>query len=151
MALVEVILSEDVHNLGDAGDVVKVKPGFARNFLIPQGKALPATAARVHEVEHKRRVIADKRSKELKDLESVKIRLEAIALEIAAQVGEEGKLFGSVTSQNLADLLREKGVEVERRKIVLVEAIKTVGEHTITIRLRNDVVASLKVTVTAAS
>ncbi len=151
MAQVEVILSEDVHNLGDAGDVVKVKPGFARNFLIPQGKALPATAARVHEVEHKRRVIADKRSKELKDLESVKIRLEAIALEIAAQVGEEGKLFGSVTSQNLADLLREKGVEVERRKIVLAEAIKTVGEHTITIRLRNDVVASLKVTVTAAS
>ena len=151
MALVQVILSEDVHNLGDAGDVVKVKPGFARNFLIPQGKALPATAARVHEVEHKRRVIADKRSKELKDLESVKIRLEAIALEIAAQVGEEGKLFGSVTSQNLADLLREKGVEVERRKIVLAEAIKTVGEHTIKIRLRNDVIASLKVTVTAAS
>ena len=150
MALVEVILSEDVHNLGDAGDVVKVKPGFARNFLIPQGKALPATAARVHEVEHKRRVIADKRSKELKDLESVKIRLEAISLEIAAQVGEEGKLFGSVTSQNLADLLREKGVEVERRKIVLAEPIKTVGEHTITVRLRNDVVASIKVTVTAA-
>ncbi len=151
MAQVEVILSEDVHNLGDAGDVVKVKPGFARNFLIPQGKALPATAARVHEVEHKRRVIADKRSKELKDLESVKIRLEAISLEIAAQVGEEGKLFGSVTSQNLADLLREKGVEVERRKIVLAEPIKTVGEHTITERLRNDVVASIKVTVTAAS
>ncbi len=151
MAQVEVILSEDVHNLGDAGDVVKVKPGFARNFLIPQGKALPATAARVHEVEHKRRVIADKRSKELKDLESVKIRLEAIALEIAAQVGEEGKLFGSVTSQHLADLLREKGVEVERRKIVLAEPIKTVGEHTITVRLRNDVVASIKVTVTAAS
>ena len=151
MALVQVILSEDVHNLGTAGDVVKVKPGFARNFLIPQGKALPATAARVHEVEHKRRVIADKRSKELKDLESVKSRLEAISLEIAAQVGEEGKLFGSVTSQNLADLLREKGVEVERRKIVLAEPIKTVGEHTITVRLRNDVVASIKVTVTAAS
>ena len=150
MALVEVILSEDVHNLGDAGDVVKVKPGYARNFLVPQGKALPATAARVHEVEHKRRVIAGKRSKELKDLESVKIRLEAISLEIAAQVGEEGKLFGSVTSQNLADLLREKGVEVERRKIVLAEPIKTVGEHTITVRLRNDVVASIKVTVTAA-
>lgn len=151
MALVQVILSEDVHNLGDAGDVVKVKPGFARNFLIPQGKALPATAARVHEVEHKRRVIAERRSKELKDLESVKARLEGIALEIAAQVGEEGKLFGSVTSQHLADLLGQQGVEVERRKIVLAEPIKTVGEHTITIRLRNDVVASLKVTVVAAS
>jgi large subunit ribosomal protein L9 len=146
-----VILSEDVHNLGDAGDVVKVKPGFARNFLIPQGKALPATAARVHEVEHKRRVIAERRAKELKDLESVKARLEGIALEIAAQVGDEGKLFGSVTSQHLADLLGQQGVEVERRKIVLAEPIKTVGEHTITIRLRNDVVASLKVTVVAAS
>ncbi len=151
MALVQVILSEDVHNLGDAGDVVKVKPGYARNFLVPQGKALPATAARVHEVEHKRRVISDKRSKELKDLESVKVRLEAIALEIAAQVGEEGKLFGSVTSQHLADLLRQQGLEVDRRKIVLAEPIKTVGEHTITVRLRNDVVASIKVTVTAAS
>lgn len=151
MALVQVILSEDVHNLGDAGDVVKVKPGFARNFLIPQGKALPATAARVHEVEHKRRVIAERRAKELKDLESVKARLEGIALEIAAQVGDEGKLFGSVTSQHLADLLGQRGFEVERRKIVLAEPIKTVGEHTITIRLRNDVVASLKVTVVAAS
>lgn len=151
MALVQVILSEDVHNLGDAGDVVNVKPGFARNFLIPQGKALPATAARVHEVEHKRRVIAEKRAKELKDLESVKLRLEGIALEIAAQVGEEGKLFGSVTAANLAELLGAQGVEVDRRKIVLAEPIKSVGEHTITVRLRNDVVASLKVTVTAAS
>lgn len=151
MALVQVILSEDVHNLGDAGDVVNVKPGFARNFLIPQGKALPATAARVHEVEHKRRVIAEKRSKELKDLESVKTRIEGIALAISAQVGEEGKLFGSVTSANLAELLGAQGVEVDRRKIVLVEPIKSIGEHTVTVRLRNDVVASLKVTVTAAS
>ncbi len=151
MALVQVILSEDVHNLGDAGDVVEVKPGFARNFLIPQGKALPATAARVHEVEHKRRVIAERRAKELKDLDAVKARLEGIALEIAAQVGEEGKLFGSVTAQNLAELLAQQGVEVDRRKIVLAEPIKSVGEHTVSVRLRNDVVASLKVTVSAAN
>ena len=151
MALVQVILSEDVHNLGDAGDVVEVKPGYARNFLVPQGKALPATAARVHEVEHKRRVIAERRAKELKDLDAVKTRLEGIALEIAAQAGEEGKLFGSVTSQNLAELLAQQGLEVDRRKIVLAEPIKTVGEHTVSVRLRNDVVASLKVTVTAAS
>ena len=151
MALVQVILSEDVHNLGDAGDVVAVKPGYARNFLVPQGKALPATAARVHEVEHKRRVIAERRAKELKDLDAVKTRLEGIALEIAAQAGEEGKLFGSVTSQNLAELLAQQGLEVDRRKIVLAEPIKTIGEHTVSVRLRNDVVASLKVTVTAAS
>jgi large subunit ribosomal protein L9 len=150
MALIQVILSEDVHSLGAAGEIVNVKPGFARNFLVPQGKAVLATAERVHQVEHQQRVIAEKRAKELKDLEAVKARLDATSLEIAAQAGEEGKLFGSVTAQNLADLLAEKGLEVDRRKIVLQEAIKTLGEHTVAIRLRGDVVAEFKVTVTAA-
>ncbi len=150
MGLVQVILSEDVHALGDAGQIVTVKPGFARNFLVPQGKAVLATAERVHEVEHQQRVIAEKRAKELTDLEAVKARLDATSLEIAAQAGEEGKLFGSVTAQNLADLLAEKGLDVDRRKIVLPEAIKTLGEHTVAIRLRGDVVAEFKVTVTAA-
>jgi large subunit ribosomal protein L9 len=150
MGLVQVILSEDVHALGIAGEVVSVKPGFARNFLIPQGKAMPATAERVHEVEHQQRVISEKRAKELTDLESVKARLDATQLEIDAQAGDEGKLFGSVTAQNLADLLAEKGLDVDRRKIVLQEPIKTTGEHTVAIRLRSDVVAEFKVTVTAA-
>lgn len=149
MALVQVILSEDVHNLGDAGDVVKVKPGFARNFLIPQGKALPATAARVHEVEHKRRVIAERRSKELKDLESVKARLEGIALEIAAQVGEEGKLFGSVGTKDIADALKKKGHEIDRKRIQLHEPIKSVGERDLEVRLGYDVSATIKVVVKA--
>lgn len=151
MSLVQVILSEDVHNLGDAGEVVKVKPGYARNFLIPQGKALLATAARVHEVDHKRRIIAEKRAKELKDLEGVKVRLEAMALLVTAQVGEEGKLFGSVTAAALAELVAAQGLEIDRRKIALAEPIKSVGEHVVSVRLRNDVVASLKVTVTAAA
>lgn len=150
MGQIQVILSEDVHALGDAGDIVSVKPGFARNFLIPQGKALMATAERVNEVEHKKRVISEKRAKELKDLESVKAKLDGISLEIEAQAGEEGKLFGSVTAQNLAELLAEKGLDVDRRKIVLDEAIKTVGDHTVAIRLRSDVVAEFKVSVTAA-
>ena len=150
MGLVQVILSEDVHALGEAGDIVSVKPGFARNYLVPEGKAVPATAERVHQVEHQQRVISEKRAKELKDLESVKARLDATKLEIEAKAGEEGKLFGSVTAQNLADLLAEKGLDVDRRKIVLTEAIKTTGEHTVAIRLRSDVVAEFKVTVTAA-
>ena len=150
MGLVQVILSEDVHALGEAGDLVSVKPGFARNYLVPQGKALPATAERVHQIEHQQRVISEKRAKELKDLESVKARLDATKLEIEAQAGEAGKLFGSVTAQNLADLLAEKGLDVDRRKIVLAEAIKTTGEHTVAIRLRSDVVAEFKVSVTAA-
>lgn len=150
MGQVQVILSEDVHALGDAGDIVTVKPGFARNFLIPQGKALIATAERVNEVEHQKRVIAEKRARELKDLEAVKAKLDGAALEISAQAGEEGKLFGSVTVANLAELLAEKGLDVDRRKIQLSEPIKTIGEHTVAIRLRSDVIAEFKVTVTAA-
>lgn len=150
MGLVQVILSEDVHALGDAGDIVSVKPGYARNYLVPQGKAMLATAERVHQVGHQQRVISEKRAKELKDLESVKARLDATQLEIEAQAGEGGKLFGSVTTLNLADLLAEKGLEVDRRKIVLGEPIKTVGEHRVTIRLRSDVVAEFTVTVKAA-
>ena len=150
MALVQVILSEDVHALGDAGEIVSVKPGFARNFLIPQGKGMLATAERVHQVEHQQRVISEKLAKEMSDLKSVKARLDGTKLEIEAQAGEEGKLFGSVTAQNLAELLAAKGLEVDRRKIVLQEPIKTIGEHTIAIRLRSDVVAEFKVTVKAA-
>ncbi len=150
MSQVQVILSEDVHALGDAGDVVSVKPGFARNYLIPQGKALIATAERVNEVEHKKRVISEKLAKELKDLTAVKAKLDGTELEISAQAGEEGKLFGSVTAQNLADMLAEKGFEVDRRKIQLSDAIKTVGEHSVAIRLRSDVIAEFKVNVTAA-
>lgn len=150
MGTIQVILSEDVHSLGEAGDVVSVKPGYARNYLVPQGKALPATAERVNQVEHQKRVIGEKRAKELKDLEAVKGKLQGMALEIEAQAGEEGKLFGSVTAQNLAEMLAEKGLEVDRRKIVLDEPIKTLGEHTVSIRLRSDVVAEFKVTVNAA-
>jgi large subunit ribosomal protein L9 len=149
MALVQVILSEDVHALGDAGDIVSVKPGFARNFLVPEGKATLATAERVNQVEHQQRVIVEKRARELNDLEAVKAKLDKTELAISAQAGDEGKLFGSVTAQNLADLLAEKGLKVDRRKIVLATAIKTVGEHTVAIRLRNDVVAEFTVTVTA--
>jgi large subunit ribosomal protein L9 len=150
MSQIQVILREDVHALGDAGDIVNVKPGYARNFLVPQGKALLATAERVNEVEHQKRVISEKNAKQLKDLEAVKAKLEGIVLEIEAKAGDEGKLFGSVTAQHLAAGLADKGLTVDRRKIVLDEPIKTVGEHTVSIRLRSDVVAEFKVTVKRA-
>ncbi len=150
MGQVQVILREDVHALGDAGDIVSVKPGYARNFLVPEGKALLATAERVNQFEHQKRVISEKNAKELKDLEVVKARLQGIVLEIEAQAGDEGKLFGSVTAQNLALLLADKGLTVDRRKIVLDEPIRTVGEHTVAIRLSRDVVAEFKVTVKSA-
>ena len=149
MSLVKIILNEGVHRLGVAGDLVSVKPGYARNFLLPQGKAVLATQGRVKEVEHQQRMISDKQAKEMKNLAALKTRLEAVVLEFEAQAGEEGKLFGSVTAQQLADQLAEKGQIVDRRKISLDEPIRTVGEHTVSIRMQGDVVATLKVIVSA--
>ncbi|HIG01597.1 MAG TPA: 50S ribosomal protein L9 [Myxococcales bacterium] len=149
MSLVKIILSEEIHRLGVAGDLVSVKPGYARNFLLPQGKAVLATQGRVKEVEHQQRMISDKQAKEMKNLAALKTRLEAVVLEFEAQAGEEGKLFGSVTAQQLADQLAEKGQIVDRRKISLDEPIRTVGEHTVSIRMQGDMVANLKVIVSA--
>lgn len=151
MSLVKLILREEVRRLGDAGDLVSVKPGYARNYLLPQGKAVLATRGRVKEVEHQQRIISDRLAKDMKDLEALKVRLEAVVLEFSAQAGEEGKLFGSVTAQQLADQLAEKGQSIDRRKISLEEPIRSVGEHTVSLRLRADVVAELKVVVTAAT
>lgn len=150
MGQVQVILREDVHSLGDAGDIVSVKPGYARNYLLPKGMALLATTARINALEHEKRVISEKLAKELGDLEAVKAKLQGMALEFVMQVGEEGKLFGSVTAANIADALAEKGLEVDRRKIALPEPIKTVGEHTVTMRLRSDVIADFTVEVKPA-
>ena len=149
MAQVKLILREDVAKLGYAGDIVSVKPGYARNYLLPKGKASLATSARVKEIEHHGRVIAEQQAKALGDLEAFKKKIESLTLEVEAQAGEEGKLFGSVTAQQLADQLAEKGQSIDRRKITLDEPIRSVGEHVVGIRLRSDVVAELKVIVTA--
>jgi large subunit ribosomal protein L9 len=147
MRSVSLILKEEVPGLGDPGELVKVKVGFARNFLIPQGKAVLATDSRVLELEHTKRLVAEKLAKELKDLRAVRDRLQSLDLEVVAKAGDEGKLFGSVTSANIADLLIEKGFEIDRRKVLLAEPIKEVGEHTVLLRLRKDVVAELKLKV----
>jgi large subunit ribosomal protein L9 len=151
MAQVKLILSEDVPNLGEAGDLVNVKPGYARNYLLPRGLAAVATDARVKELEHQKRVIAEKLAKQMKDLEAVRDRIQALILETTAQAGEEGKLFGSVTSQNIADLLAEQGIEIDRRKIDLPQPIKNVGEHEVSIKLRREFPATVKVVVQAAA
>jgi len=150
MAHVKVILSEDVPRLGDAGEVVSVRPGFARNFLLPQGKAILATQASVNALEHHQRVIGEKQAREKKSLRAEKARVEGIVLEIAVQVGEEGKLFGSVTAAQIAELLAAKGVTVDRRKIELAEPIREVGEHKVPLRLHREVIAQLRLTVSAA-
>ena len=147
MRQVTLILREPVHSLGEAGDVVKVKPGFARNFLIPQGKARVATAANVRELEHHKRVVAERVAKELKSLVAVRDRIESLFVEVVARVGEEGKLFGSVTVLQIAEQLAAQGVEVDRRKIDLPEPIREVGEHTVPIKLHHDLVAKVRVKV----
>jgi large subunit ribosomal protein L9 len=147
MRQVTLILREPVASLGEAGDVVKVKPGFARNFLIPQGKAMVATAAHVRELEHQKRVVAERVAKELKSFVAMRDRIQSLSLELKARVGEEGKLFGSVTVLQIAEQLAAKGVEVDRRKIDLPEPIREVGEYTVPVKLHRDVIASLRVKV----
>ncbi len=149
MAGVKLILREDVPGLGNAGELVTAKPGYARNFLLPQGKALVATEGKVNELEHHRRAIEEKVAKELKDLSAAKQGLEKLELSIAAQAGEEGKLFGSVTAMQVAELLAAKGFEIDRRKVD-TPAIKELGEHEVSIKLHREVVAKVKLNVTAA-
>ena len=149
MAPVKLILQEDVINLGEAGDLVSVKPGYARNYLLPQGKAEVATEARVQQFEHQKRVVSERVAKELATLTAERDRISSVKLEVTARVGEEGKLFGSVTAAQIAELLAEKGFEIDRRKIALKEPIKEVGDHVVPIRLKAQLVAKVTVKVAA--
>lgn len=148
MANVKLILKEDIAGLGHAGDVVSVKPGFAKNFLVPQGKATQASEGKIREIEHLKKQIADKVAKELADLKKTQKAIEGLSLEVKAKAGEEGKLFGSVTPAQIAELLQARGYEIDRRKIDL-DAIKEIGEHAVKVKLHRDVVATVKVQVSA--
>ena len=149
MANVKLILREDVPSLGHAGDVVTVKPGFARNYLLPQGKAIPATEGRIAEVEHHKRAIAEQVAREKEGMEALRDRIQNLALRVEARAGEEGKLFGSVTAAQIAELMAAQGVEVDRRRIELAEPIKEIGEHSVPVRLHREVIAQLRVRVEA--
>jgi large subunit ribosomal protein L9 len=150
MRQTRLILLDHVVSLGDAGELVSVKAGYARNFLIPQGKAAIATERRVKEIEHHKRVAVEKAAREHTEMEKQRDRLQSLSLEVSMRSGAEGKLFGSVTPLQIAELIAEKGIEVDRRKIALSEAIKEVGEHVVPIRLHRDVVAEVKLTVVEA-
>jgi large subunit ribosomal protein L9 len=151
MRNVQVILREDVQSLGQAGELVAVKPGFAFNYLIPQGKAIAATEASKRELEHQRRVITEKVRRELELLEGERKKIDGVVVEISAQAGEEGKLFGSVTVVQIAEKLAEKGIDVDRRRIDLADPIKTLGEHSVVVKLHSQVTATIKVKVVVAS
>lgn len=145
-----IILTETVEGLGKIGDLLTVKPGYARNFLVPQGFAIEANPRNLKELEHNKRQLERKQQKLTQDAELLKARIEKLAFVFALRAGEEGKLFGSVTSLDLAAKLAEAGIEIDRKKIVLDEQIKTLGEHAVAIRLPAGVVATIKVVVNAA-
>jgi large subunit ribosomal protein L9 len=146
---VQVILNEDLSNLGRTGDVVKVRAGYARNYLLPRKLAVEADPKNLRAFEHQKRIASRRREVKRNDAMAIKVRIEAVSLTILARAGEEGKLFGSVTNIDIERSLREKGVDIERRKIVLPEPIKQLGEFTVPVKLDSEVEASLKVTVAA--
>ena len=145
-----IILTETVEGLGKIGDQLTVKPGYARNFLVPQGFAVVANLRNIKELEHNKRQLAYKMQKQTQDAELLKSKIEKVAFIFALRAGEEGKLFGSVTSQDLAAKLTEQGIEIDRKKIVLDEQIKTLGEHAVSIKLTAGIVATVNVVVNAA-
>lgn len=146
-----VILAENVKGLGSMGEVVKVSPGYARNFLLPNKLAVEASARNVNELEHHRRQLAYKAEKLSQEAAQLKTRIEAVECVIAHRAGDEGKLFGSVTSMEIEAELVAKGIEIDRRKIQLEQPIKTLGEHAVEIKLNAGVNATLKVKVVSAA
>lgn len=144
----KVILTRDVENLGQQGEVVSVKAGYGRNYLIPRGYALVATDAVVRHQQELRRQAAHKILKQKEDAEALAALIEKEDVVITARAGEEGKIFGSVTAQQVADGLAARGLEIDRRKIDL-EEIRALGVYTGTIKLHADVVAKVKVRVEA--
>ncbi len=143
----EVVLKEDMENLGHMGDVVKVKDGYARNYLLPRGLVVLADKKSLKALEHEQRMIAQRRERLTKEAQGISDKLAGVSLEFAVKVGEEGRLFGSVTHLDIEKALKEKGFEVERRRIVLETPIKAVGDYEVPIRLRPEVTPSIKVRV----
>lgn len=143
----EVVLKEDIENLGHMGDVVKVKDGYARNYLLPRGLVVLANNRNLKALEHEQRMIGQRRERLTKEAQGISDKLAGVSLEFTAKVGEEGRLFGSVTTMDIEKALKEQGFEVERRRIVLDAPIKNVGDYEVPIRLRPEVMPSIKVKV----
>lgn len=150
MKNIKVILRQDVKDVGASGDVVSVKPGFARNFLLPQGLAFEATTANVKRLEEEQRRNEAKTKRDRLEASRRSAQLEPIQLTFTANAGDEGKLFGSITSGDIADRLKEQGLdfEVDKRDILLDEPIKALGMYNVPVRLHTDVKPEIKVWVT---
>ena len=143
----EIILRDHVENLGRRGEVVKVADGYARNYLLPRKLALLATDANKKWIERERKIAEARDHEERGAAEAIATRLSALDLTITRKVGENDQLYGSVTNADIGELLAKKGFEVDRRKILLPDPIKTLGEHTVPVKLHRDVTAQLRVAV----
>jgi large subunit ribosomal protein L9 len=141
----EVILREDVPHLGGTGDIVRVRPGFARNFLYPRGLAIEANRKNVRALEHQQRIIAVKAARDRKSAEDIATRLEGLSLTVTARAGDEGRLFGSVTNLDIERLLTAKGFPVDRRRILLEEPIKQLGTYPVVVQVSRGVRATVQV------
>jgi large subunit ribosomal protein L9 len=140
----KVILTQDIAGLGSIGDLITVKDGFGRNYLVPQGKALQATSQNMKKLEHQKRQIREKIDKAKREAERLAARIESVSCTVAKAVGEEDKLFGSVTGMDIEASLKLEGVEIDRKKINLPEPIKSLGIYNIPIKLHPEVTATLK-------
>jgi large subunit ribosomal protein L9 len=145
----EVILKDDIANLGKIGEVVRVRDGYARNYLLPRGLVLEANKKNLKTFEHQKKVVADQKQKIMRGARAVGDGLSAVSLVIPVKVGDEGKLFGSVTNIHIEKALKAKGLNVDRRKIQLDEPIKSVGDYEVPIRLAADLTVPLKLSVVA--
>ena len=141
----KIILRKDFEKLGKAGEIIETKHGYARNYLIPNGIAVAATSANMKIYEQERRAIERKTQQEMEEAQKFAAKLNGLSITATVQVGEEDKVFGAVTSQNIADLLVEKGVEVDRKKINLEEPLKALGVFEVPIKLHSQVEAQIKV------
>ena len=147
MAMMQIILTKDVDNLGRAGELVKVRPGYGRNYLLPRGLALLATKANIRQLEHHRREIAAAQAKLRSEHEAAAAQLKEAVVSIPRKVGAEDKMFGSVSTKDIAEALAAQNVEVDRKLIKLDDPIRTVGEHEVEVRFSAEVTVTLKVQV----
>lgn len=140
----KVILRKNFDQLGKVGEVVNVKDGYARNFLIPRQIAYQATAGNIRALEEEKKQIQKKDAKELEEAQKLQVELEKVSVSIPVKVGEEDKIFGTVTSQMIVDSLKEKGFDIDKRKVEITEPIKALGIYSVTVKLHANVIATVK-------
>lgn len=151
MDKMQVILTEDVANLGKSGELVAVKPGYGRNYLIPQGLAVAATKNNIARVQHTKKVIAERQAKARAAAEATAGKLGSVTVQIERAVGEGDKLFGSVTTKDIAEALAAQGHQVDKKSIVLADPIKALGQYTVDVKLSSGIAAQIKVWVVGKS